>query len=282
MEVAAEDKGGPLRAACCAYSNLCSWCCSRRCACCRCVPPLPAAQWRSNSVLTAAAVNASECSSCALPPAPCLGRRCLGSARGVTAGGFQSASAASEALPQAATWRVRARRAQVGGQELGCARPQDRGGGSLERHGPGREVLQWGEARSDAAAHPPALRSRPAQLHPRSVLSWRRVAGPPPRAGAHQHLLGQVPLLLVAAGAAQLLAELLQRVRGHHRQRGKHVGGRGAAWRTRREHQHVVEGSGRSSSAAGQPGLPSAGMQAGCREGSCVGLKGGRARVVGA
>lgn len=66
----------------------------------RCYGNLPAARYRSNSECTAAALNASPCSSCA-PPA--LGPRCLGSARGVTAGGFQSARAARDDFPQAAT-----------------------------------------------------------------------------------------------------------------------------------------------------------------------------------
>ena len=62
--------------------------------------PLLARCYLSNSEDTAAAVKASECSS---PPWGALAARCLGSDRGVTAGGFQSASAARELLPQAAT-----------------------------------------------------------------------------------------------------------------------------------------------------------------------------------
>lgn len=66
-------------------------------------------QWRSNMADTAAAVKASECSS--LPP---LWARCLGSASGVAAGGFQSARAARDPFPQAATCRA----VQFGGTAL--------------------------------------------------------------------------------------------------------------------------------------------------------------------
>jgi hypothetical protein len=63
-------------------------------------PWLPARCYLSNSEETAAAVKASDYSSAPWPP---LATRSLGSERGVTAGGFQSASAARELLLQAAT-----------------------------------------------------------------------------------------------------------------------------------------------------------------------------------
>lgn len=76
------------------------------------LPPPTAPAYRSNIVDTAAAVNASACS--CPPAAPPLACRCLGSESGVAAGGFQSASAASELLPHADTWPREGRRDRKG------------------------------------------------------------------------------------------------------------------------------------------------------------------------